>query len=562
MSSKRRTLEEPSPSGVPTKKHRSASPVPAQNGTVPMLTNGNHSQISPVMPRSPGKVLCWEEDPYALEPDMTLHLLDQYFTHVNNATYSIFPRYHFMRWLSTYQEKCQNERMVLYAMMAVGSVFADDRYSGVGKHCAQVATEAVQSKTGRFSMALAQARIFLGLYHFAKGANSVACDYVSSGINAVVFLRLHTERGCFEEDSPVEKSRHEFAFTKEQLVECKRRTMWSCFLMDHYCGATHNLMSSQDIFIRLPCTDDTYERGLASNAPHFDNGVTDPANTVVTPSSAVSPMAWLVLIAAIWGDVYSFTQRAQYRPANTYESTYEKFHEETCANLQSWASRLPEALQLTKPNVERSIQGGYAGSFISMHVLYHLAWVKMSRFARHEHIPKSIARNVRNAHRHAHELLSVMSTFRAAKWEIMEKEGHQSAFSFTMPFAGYAILAAIDVVGAGGLDSNMTATLDLISCGLDCLRELGRYWNSARDQEKACEKRYYQIHNVLKHPFTARSGCWLGREWGVHSSLEREFALEDDCIYGVSDRDYFDALKDDTAVNGRAPNGNGLRANV
>ncbi|CAK4034841.1 transcription factor C6 like [Lecanosticta acicola] len=560
VSSKRRTLEEPSPSGLPTKRHRSASPVGAQSGVGAMHVNGTH-QVSPIMPRSPGKVLAWEEDPFALEPEMTMHLLDLFFAYVNNATYGIFPRHHFMRWVTSYAEKCQNERTVLYALMAVGSIFADDRYSGVGKHCAQVANEALLSKIGRFSMSLAQTRLLLGLYHFAKGANNVACDYVSSGINVAVYLRLHTERGCFEEETAVEKSRNEFAFTKEQLVECKRRTMWTCFLMDHYCGATHNLMNSQDIFIRLPCTEDTFECGLASNAPQFDNGITDPATTILTPSSAVSPMAWLVLIAAIWGNVYSFTHRATHRSASTYESEYEKFYEETRANLENWAARLPEALQLTKTNVEGSVQRGYGGPFISMHVLYHLAWLKMNRFARHEHIPKSIARNVRTAHRHAHELLQVMSLFRAAKWEIMDKEGHQASFLFTMPFAGYAILAAIDVIGAGGLDSNLTATLDLISCGLDCLRELGRYWDSARDQEKACEKRYYQIHNVLKHPFTARSGCWLGREWGVHSSLEREFALEDDCIYGVSDRDYFDALKDDT-VNGRAPNGNGLRGIV
>jgi hypothetical protein len=153
-----------------------------------------------------------------------------------------------------------------------------------------------------------------------------------------------------------------------------------------------------------------------------------------------------------------------------------------------------------------------------------------------------------------------MSALRSAKWEMSEKDPHAASFSFTTPFAGYAILAAIDVVGAGGLDSHLRSSLDLISCGLESLRELAQYWTTAREQDKACEKRYYQIQNVLKHPFTARSGCWLGREWGVNSALEREFAEDNDCIYGADDRIFFDALHDEfgSQRNGTSsPHGNG-----
>lgn len=503
-------------------------------------------------------MLSWEEDPYSVEPETTLHLLDYFFARVNDAAYSFFPRNHFMRWVVQYPQKCQNERLLLYAVLAIASVFVDDRYSGFGKHCANIATEALHNRQGRFSLPVTQARMLLGMYHFAKGSNSAAWEYIGSAINAAMYLRYHTESGCTEMED-VEKARNEFAFTTEQLAECRRRTLWSAFLMGRMFGAPHGLINPQDIFVRLPCMEDSYERGLASEAPYYNNGINDPVNAILTASSAISAMAWLVLIGAIWGDVANFTYRAVHRSPRTYEEEYEKFYEDTQTALQGWESRLPEQLRFNQTNVERCLQADHAGPFISMHVLYHLSWLKMSRFVRYEYIQRSIARNVRATYHHAHELLRVISVFRTAQ-EQAAKEGHPT-FAFATPFVGYAILAAIDVVGAGGLDSNLKSTLDVINDGLICLRELGRYWNSARDQDRACEKRYYQIQNVLKHPFTARSGCWLGREWGVHSasSLEREFSLENDCIYGVSDRVYFDALKEHAAAADARPSSGSLR---
>ncbi|SMR57168.1 unnamed protein product [Zymoseptoria tritici ST99CH_1A5] len=567
---KRRLADDFPPPGMPSKKPRSISPVYGSNGAVQQppgpptqAYHHHHSAASSAAPRSPSRVLSWEEDPYFVDRDATIHLLNLYFANVNDATYCIFPRRHFMHWLETYPSKSQNERMVLYAMLAVGSVFAGDQYSGFARRCVEIAAEAVQAKIGRFSMPVVQTRLLLGLYHYAKGAEGMVRDYIGSGINTALFLRYHTEQGCVEDDGS-ERSGTEFAFTPEQTVECKRRTFWSGFLMDRYCGLTSSLINPQDVFLRLPCFEENYERGMRSDAPHFNNESIDPTKAVTKASSSISPMGWVVLVAAIWGDVVNFIYRAVHRSPVAYEEEYEKFYSNTCAALQSWRTRLPDQLQFSQANVEASIKGGYAGPYISMHVLYHLSWVKMNRFVRHSLIPRSLSRNVRATHSHSHDLLQVVNTLRATKWEMAGKDPHAASFTFTTPFAGYAILAAIDVVGAGGLDSHLRSSLDLIGCGLESLRELSKYWSSARQQNKDCEIRYYQIQNVLKHPFTARSGCWLGREWGVDSSsaLEKEFAAENDCIYGVDDRVFFDALADEHGQQTRSPPTNGaVRAN-
>lgn len=556
MASKRRTMDEHSPSGIPNKRHRSASPIYGGNGAVAPPVTMPYHQTSPTATRPQGRGLSWAEDPFAVDPDVTLQVLEHFFQDVNNATYGIFPRHHFLGWVRACPEKSRDEKLLLYAMLAIGSRFAEDTHAAFGKQCAHVAADALRNTQGQNSIAVVQGRLLLGLYHYAKGANETAWELIAAGVSAALYLRYNTEDGCSRHDT---NGRSDFGLSTEQLIECKRRTLWSAFMMDRYCGSRCTLINPKDIFLRLPCLDDSFERGVQSEAPHYDNGIIDPALANVTPASPISPMGWLCLMAALWGEVVDFVYRAPHRSSVSYQDAYERFYAQTSAVLQNWLSRLPEQLRLSRDNVERSIKGGYSGPYVLMHLLYHLSWVKMNRFVRHALIAGSVTRNIRATQHHSHELLQVMNTLRAAKWDMAEKDGHIASFSFTTPFAGYAILAAIDVVGAGGLDLQLKSTLDLISCGLESLRELARYWDSARDQDKACEKRYYQIHNVLKHPFTARSGCWLGREWGVHSSLEKEFSEEDDCIYGADDRLYFDALREDDPTSGKTPSNAGQR---
>lgn len=495
--------------------------------------------------------LMWENDPYAVEPDLTLHLLNVYFDHINNATDCILPRRHFLSWLKGYETKCQNEKLLLYAMLAAASIYAEEPLSGIGKQCAQIAGDAIASEVGRFNVSAAQSKLLLAMYHFAKGSHEVAWEHIGSAIRTVAFLNLNTEEGCLNDQDSKSQARYEFAYSPEQLAECKRRVFWSCFLQDRYCGATMCTIKPQDVFVRLPCTDDMYERSIASNAPFFPNGIIDPESTPVSPTSPLAPMAWLVLIAAIWGDIVDFTFRASRRPNITYRETYEAFYSKTQNRAQDWLSKVPEHLQYTEANLDQSIQQRYAGTFLSMHTLYHLSLIKLNRYMRHAVIPHSVSRNIRTANHHGHQILQIMTALHFARREVMTPEGQAAVFTFSTPFPGYAISSAIDIVSAGGLDSNLGATLDEMDGALGCLRELSDYWSSSKDQLSACGKRFYQLKNITLTPKTAKSGCWLGRKWGIKRPLEQDFAPDNDCIYGLGEQEadeamgkYFDAFKD------------------
>lgn len=563
MTSKRRSRADSSPPEVASKKHRSASPI-----TITDVPNGESARSYVVgavpVPASryvggPHKTLAWEEDPYSIDPELVEHLTNLYFAHISASGQAMFPRGAFFHWLRTCADKSQSERMVLYAVLALGSVFADDQVSGYGKRCAQIAGDALSSQVGTQSLCVVQARLLIGLYCFAKGSYDAAWEMWGSATRASTSaaLRYNTEAACNPELVARTQERTEFFLGRDQLAECKRRTFWTCFLMELYDDGTPCAVTLQDIFLRLPCADDLYERGLPSDAPFYNNGIIDSASTILTPSSPISPMARLALLVAIWNDVRNFTSRAVHRPDSLYREAYERQYEETHAQLSGWLSRLPDYLQDNEANFSRSIHGGYAGIFITLHALYHFILIRLNRYVRCKQTRELLPRNIRRAHYHAQALLSVVSAVQSSGWD------HSDSAAMA-PFTGYAILSAVDVKGAGGPDSDLSTTQEVINGGLRCLRELARHWTSARDQLRDSERRFYQIQNMCSRPYKAHSGAWLGRDWGMKDPLEKVFTqLEHDCIYnddGRGDgytRTYFDALRDNRQEL-RSPRG-GLR---
>ena len=551
---KRRASDEPPARIVPAKKHCSTSPTTMTTAvTVPL----QQPLYPPMLQKAPVPVpatqfdMTWEVDPFRLDPGTTMRLLDFFFAHVNDVTYGMLPRKAFLHWVSTNAQKTANERMALYAFLAIGSIFAEPAYTPFGERCAEIAAAATLEQLGRFGVSLVQTRLMLGLYNFAKGVEGAAWDYCGLALRAISAMRYNEEEGCVEpEDKPGQELRYrEYGFSKEQIAECKRRAFWSGFLMDRYngfCGGMLCIVNPADIYLRLPCTNDRYDNSLPSDAPFFNNTFINPVEALLTSASPVSDMAWLVLVAAIWGDAMNFIYRAQHHNSDRYRAAYERVYQDTYNSMHGWNTRLPEHLQYNEPNLERSIQGGYAGIFISIHVLHHFVLMKLNRCMRHPLAIDLASRNIIRAHDHAHSILRIMCAIHAARRDVSRPtDGQFTEFIFTTPFPGFATLSAIDVVSAGGHDSGLGPAMDGMAGGLACLRELSPYWHQAREQCKTGERRSLQLKNVITRPYKANHGCWLGRNWGFESSsLDTEFDLEYDCIYGVDEKLYFTALSE------------------
>ena len=186
----------------------------------------------------------WEQDPFETDPRLTMHLLDLYFLHAGRAIYGMFPRRPFLSWVESSSEKDQDALMVLYSILAMGSLYSiDPERRALGKRFASVASYAAEKRFGRFSLQLCQTRIMLALYYFAKGKSQEAWDFCGAGLRAISALKLNMEEGISELTEST--SELDYGFDRWMFEECCRRTFWAGLLVDvRFFAEEHNLSTN------------------------------------------------------------------------------------------------------------------------------------------------------------------------------------------------------------------------------------------------------------------------------------------------------------------------------
>ncbi|KAF2023345.1 hypothetical protein EK21DRAFT_118844 [Setomelanomma holmii] len=485
--------------------------------------------------------LQWEQDPYETDPGLTTHLLDLYFLHAGRATYGMFPRRPFMAWVESNREKNQDQLMLLYSVLAMGSLFsADPDKRALGRRFAAVASYAAEKRFGRFTLQLCQSRLMLALYLFARGKSQEAWDFCGAGLRAISALKLNTEEGV--QDMAENNPDLDFGFDRWTYEECCRRTFWSGLLMDRYngfFGGTLFVISMEDTYVRLPSPDDMYEASTPCDTPYYD---VDILSGHSLSHHRLGHMAYLCLISALWGDVLTFTGRAVRRPSNGYEQNYERFYTRTLERLEAWHSILPPNFQDTQNNLDNSIIEGYAGTFMSLHALYHAAIIRLNRHVRVSAMPADkLRRNVEHAMRHASKFVLMMHSLASVNRQQRLPPTAASEFLFSTPFPGYALMLSIDVLTAAGTFSSLPSLIETVGTTVSCIDELASFWASARAQQKAISNRLKQLTDIaVQEGQGVRNGSH-GQSWKLNDGLETAFG-NDDAVYNVEDQTLFDVV--------------------
>lgn len=172
----------------------------------------------------------WSVDPRQVNATLTAHFLDMFFIHVNAATHHLLPRQLFMQWLERNPETTEDDRMILYAMLALGALFSlqSDR-KAYSDAFVRIASRGYQRDRKKCCIQLAQTRILLALHNLATGDLPSASDFVGSAIQAVVSLNLNVEEECTAISEPGLSA---YGLTEDAMAECRRRTFWSAYILD------------------------------------------------------------------------------------------------------------------------------------------------------------------------------------------------------------------------------------------------------------------------------------------------------------------------------------------
>ncbi|KAF2021397.1 hypothetical protein BU24DRAFT_430092 [Aaosphaeria arxii CBS 175.79] len=501
----------------------------------------------------------WEQDPYETDARLTMHLLDLYFLHAGRATYGMFPRKPFSTWVETNREKTQDHLMLLYSVLAMGSIFSNDLDKRtLGKRFAAIAAYGTEKRFGKFTLQLCQSRLMLALYNFARGKSQEAWDFCGAGLRAISALKLNTEEGI--QEVPDLSPELDYGFDRRTLEECCRRTFWSGFLMDvsstaftatttldlmhqqrynGFCGGTLCVINIEDTFLRLPCLETLYEASNPCDTPFFDFEL---LSRQAPPGPPLGDMAYLTLISAIWGDVLTFTSRAVRRPDNGYERLYESFYSTTYERLETWQGILPANLRYSAQNLDSSIVEGYAGTFISLHALYHTTIIRLNRHVRLWALSTDqVSRNIDQSFRNASHFLSIMHSLAPVNRRQRLPPNSSSEFLFSTPFPGYALMLSVDVLSAAGTVSTLNGLIETVDTTLSCIEELANFWASARAQQKAITKRLQHLIEIASTEEQGIRNGSFGQYWRVKDSLETAFG-NDDVMYKARDPALFEVV--------------------
>ncbi|KAL4742122.1 hypothetical protein BDV11DRAFT_37469 [Aspergillus similis] len=490
----------------------------------------------------------WRTDPYAADPESATHFTETYFTYVNDRLYYLFPRRRFLLWLKSCPTKSLADNMLLYCIMALGSVFSDrpGKIAAMRRY-SRIARYALEHSQHRLSLQLAQSRIIISLWYYAIGALVKSWDAAGAAVRTVCGLRYNVEMGgvIIEQSQPCEYGLH-----PQALIECRRRTFWIAFLTDRlscFYAPSTTFISSQTAFLRLPCREEIYEAQEYTTVPFFQNFL----NQVPSEShglSNISVMALLIDVISIWGDVSDHVFCLSLIPADSYNQLFEDFYTAIVRRSDQWLSRLPNHLTFTAVNLERSFQARNVDPFISIHLLYHAALLKLNRYARAQLLRPGLAKQyVHTARNHAAEILRTALALERYAYDhtISPMTADPTPRAETLlldPFIGYIILSAVDVLSAGGLVIDLPECINLIRGGLNVVRDLSSFWNSTKPLVSATESRLealIEAHHSVSMSRTTHEGrvAFLFDGPSLDSQIQngvqkQDSSVKEDLLYG------------------------------
>ena len=224
-----------------------------------------------------------------------------------------------------------------------------------------------------------QALLMLGLYEWGQTRGLSAWVYVG------IAMRLAQSMGLAYEDdgdrpSAFRKNGHnvrEIAIEKET----RRRTLWSCFIMDRMLSAGKyrpTMISVKQLKVQLPCSDDQFlfvrdvTTGFLDTPLQSDDNANDDG-----------VLSWYIRLVEIFGRFsewsYAGGRRTETLPPWDSSTKFFQLRQE----LENFQRVLPSNMTFTEANLSAHIEKRNATTYASMHTLYSLCLIMLHR----EYIP-------------------------------------------------------------------------------------------------------------------------------------------------------------------------------
>ncbi|KAF1998472.1 hypothetical protein P154DRAFT_438956 [Amniculicola lignicola CBS 123094] len=232
------------------------------------------------------------------------------------------------------------------------------------------ARQILQSDLETPSISRVQALLMLTGHDWGAGNGRRAWIYLGMAIRLVEVMDL-----CQEPKYPNNRPP-----TREEFIEAevRRRTAWTCFLMDSLLSGgkgRRRSLNAMDMTIQLPSERDSFVFGEPVCTEHLDGSLRMPPLSL--PVGELGIIAYSMRAANIWGKVARWACSETVNSELPWSATSE--FQQLTFNLEQWKSSLPPRLQydLFSLHSHNAVDQGQA--YCYMHCIHFMSYMFLHR---------------------------------------------------------------------------------------------------------------------------------------------------------------------------------------
>ncbi|KAF2403672.1 hypothetical protein EJ06DRAFT_527274 [Trichodelitschia bisporula] len=474
--------------------------------------------------------------------EIQMHLAEVYFEYVYGQAYPLLHKPSFLRKLAAGTVP----PVLILAVCAIAARFSDHPAVRTepaflrGENWASVAREIALKRYDTPNITILLVYILLGLHEFGTCQGGRSWMFGGMAQRMAFALQLHMDLDHKSWDRG-KKDQTRLTPTDREI---RRRTMWSCYLMDRFnSSGTDRPMQMADEFVNipLPIKESYFQMEVSGPTETLEGKVLYPAEPdageLVDARENMGAAAYIIRLVSLWGRVVRYWnlggREAEDRPIWATDSEYHALRKA----ILEFRDTLPESLRYNADNLRNHTTDRVANQFIFMHLVYNQLVLFMSRFSLplsgRGRIPADMPADFLKSS--AHAALDAANQISA-----LIKEATEHAV--TAPFAGYCAFYSSTVHIYGVFSKN--AKLEMVAKqnlahNVRYLSKMKKYWGMFHFVAENLKDLYRQ-HADAAHRGSAAAAAAAGKQEQIFQYGD----WFDRYPHGVSQTDYEDPASD------------------
>lgn len=470
--------------------------------------------------------------------DIQEHLAEVYFDYVYGQSYHLLHKPSFMRRL----KEGAVPPVLTLAICAISARFSNHpavRTEPVflrGEQWAAPARDIALRKYDTPNITILIVYLLLGLHEFGTCQGGRSWMFGGMAQRMAYALQLHRDLDHDPRRGDSKGKDEGLTFTDREI---RRRTMWSCFIMDRFNSSGTDrpvFVSEQYIRAQLPIKEKYFQMEITGPTEDLEGMASKPAEgdsgQLSKPEDNLGVAAYFIRLVAVWGKLIHYLNLGG-KERDKYPMWDEKsILRAIQRDAESWMARLPTGFAHNAENVQRFASAKMANQFLLMHILYYQIILFSNCFA----LPNPGARPdlpadmppefLQNASQAAFESANQISAL------VKDAMDHL----LVAPFAGYCAFFSSTVHMHGAFSKNAAveaSSKQNLAWNVKYLTQMKKYWGMFHFVTENLRDLYRRHADVARNG----TGTTPGKD-GESSGIFQYGDWFDRYPHGVSGADY------------------------